>query len=104
MWARRFRDLLVLHTNDLGGADVVSAAEAAIVRRAATLIVELERMETKFASNGEASPADLETYQRCANTMRRLLEAVGLQRRARDITPSLDEYLEHKSRRMEAAE
>jgi hypothetical protein len=34
---------------------------------------------------------DLETYQRCANSLRRLLEAVGLQRRPRDISPTLSE-------------
>ena len=31
--------------------------------------------------------------QRLANTMRRLLEAVGLQRRPRDVTPHLRQYL-----------
>ena len=28
-----------------------------------------------------------------SNTLRRLLEAVGLQRRSRDVTPELDAYL-----------
>jgi hypothetical protein len=31
--------------------------------------------------------------QRTANSLRRLLESVGIERRARDITPSLGEYL-----------
>jgi len=30
--------------------------------------------------------SDLETYQRCANSLRRLLEAVGLQRRTKDVS------------------
>ena len=38
---------------------------------------------------GEASAADIDLYQRTANSLRRLLESVGLQRRARDVTPSL---------------
>jgi hypothetical protein len=36
-------------------------------------------------------------YQRCSNSLRRLLEAVGIQRRARDVTPSVSEYLASKA-------
>jgi hypothetical protein len=78
---------------DLGGIDNCSAAERSIVRRAAVLTTELEQLETKFALAGQADTGDLEVYQRCANSLRRLLEAVGLHRRPRDITPTLDEYL-----------
>jgi hypothetical protein len=85
-WARRLRDVIDLHLADLGGADVVSEAEASIVRRAATLTIELERLEAKF-STGQAPPGDLDLYQRTANSLRRLLEAVGLKRVARDVTP-----------------
>jgi hypothetical protein len=53
------------------------------VRRACVLAVELERLERKFALAGEAYDIDL--YQRVANSLRRLLGAVGLQRRSRDI-------------------
>jgi len=73
--------------------DNVSAAERSIIRRAATLTVELERLEAKFALAGEASVQDLDAYQRGANTLKRLLQSVGLQRRARDVGPTLDQYL-----------
>jgi hypothetical protein len=33
-------------------------------------------------------------YQRAANTLRRLLSTLGLQRRQRDVTPTLTEYLQ----------
>jgi hypothetical protein len=95
-WIRRLRDLLALHTQDLGGDDNISEAERAILRRAATLIVELERMEMLFAQAGEATPNQLETYQRVSNTLRRLLESVGLQRRARDVTPDPLEYAKRR--------
>jgi hypothetical protein len=36
---------------------------------------------------------NLDAYQRCANSLKRLLEAVGLQRRTRDVTPSLDQVI-----------
>jgi hypothetical protein len=92
-WVRRLRDLIAIHLADLGGVDNVSEAERSIVRRIATLTVELERMESVFAVAGEAKPAQIDLYQRTANSLRRLLESVGIERRARDITPSLGEYL-----------
>src|SRR5262249_7394326 len=83
-WSRRMRDLIQLHLSDLGGVDAVSEAEKSIVRRVATLTVELERMESVFAEAGEASPDQLDLYQRVSNSMRRMLETIGLQRRTRD--------------------
>jgi hypothetical protein len=55
------------------------------------LTVELERLEAKFATAGEADANELDQYARVAANLRRLLEAVGLQRRARDVTQSFDE-------------
>jgi hypothetical protein len=94
---RRLRDLMALHVADLGGDDAISAAERSIVRRAATLTVELERLELRFATAGEATADDLDLYQRTAGNLRRLLESIGLERRARDVTPSLSEYLAAKA-------
>jgi hypothetical protein len=91
-WVRRLRDLMGLHLSDLGGDDAVSEAERSIIRRVATLTVELERMEAGFAVAGEAQPDQLDLYQRTANSLRRLLEAIGLQRRQRDVTPDPLEY------------
>lgn len=88
-WVRRAKELIADHTADLGGVDNISAAERAIVRRSVVLIVELERLEKKFALAGEATPNDLDLYARVAANMRRLLEAVGLSRRAKDVTTSL---------------
>ncbi|WP_247474844.1 hypothetical protein [Bradyrhizobium sp. 30] len=96
------RDLIGLHLSDLGGDGAVSEAERSIIRRVATLTVELERMEVGFAVAGEAQPDQLELYQRTANSLRRLLESVGLGRRPRDITPSLHEYIEGRSHGNEA--
>jgi hypothetical protein len=102
-WARRLRDLVALHVADLGGDENISEAERAIVRRAAVIITELEIMEREFAlANGAPDLVTLEAYQRACNTMRRLFEAVGLQRRSRDVTPTLTEYL--RAARAAAAE
>jgi hypothetical protein len=85
-WVRRAKEVIADHISDLGGVENCSSAERSLVRRASTLTVELERLESKFATVEMASASDLETYQRCANTLRRLLEAVGLQRRPRDTS------------------
>ena len=107
-WARRLRDLIALHLSDLGGDDAVSEAERSIVRRVATLTVELERMESGFALAGEALPGQIDLYQRTANSLRRLLEAIGIERRQRDVTPSLadiaDEIAAEEAEREAAAE
>jgi hypothetical protein len=97
-WVRRCKDVIASHLSDTPDA---SAAERSIIRRASVLTVELERMERQFALAGEADADDLDAYQRCANSLRRLLEAVGLQRRAKDV--SLLDPLEY-ARRVDAQE
>jgi hypothetical protein len=89
-WVRRLKECLDDHLSDLPDASV---AERSIIRRASVLEVELERLETKFALAGQASADELDIYARIAANLRRLLESVGLQRRARDVTPTLAEYL-----------
>lgn len=94
-WARRLRDLIGLHLSDLGGEDAVSESEKVLVRRSAMLTLQLELMEQRFSENdeGQAGTKELETYQRATNTLRRTLEALGLQRRPRDVTPSVSRYV-----------
>jgi hypothetical protein len=91
-WARRLKDLIFNHLSDLGGIDNVSEAEKVLVRRAAMLTLQLELLEQRFSKNenGEASRQQIETYQRCTNTLRRTLESLGIERRAKDITNEAD--------------
>jgi len=86
-WVRRCKDIIAAHMSDLGGDDSATQAERSIVRRASVLTVEMERIERQFALAEATDPELLDLYQRTANSLRRLLEAVGLQRRARDVTP-----------------
>jgi hypothetical protein len=88
-FCRRLRDLQRQHEADLGGRDVLSEGQRTILRRIAMLELQLEMMESRFAQNGgEASLKQLETYQRVASALRRLLESLGLHqgRKARDVT------------------
>lgn len=93
IWVRRCKDLIALHVADLGGESNMSEAEMALVRRVATLTVELEMMELKFATVGGSEPKSLEVYGRTVNTLRRTLESIGLKRVPRDVTPSIATYV-----------
>jgi hypothetical protein len=94
-WVRRFRDLLRAHEADLGGESALSEGQRSIIRRAAMLELQLELLESKFAENdGAATARELECYQRASNSLRRLLESLGLHkgRKSLDVTPSPLEY------------
>jgi len=107
-WTRRLRDLTADHVSDLGGKDMISASEMVLIRRAAMLCLQLEMMECNWAAknDGEASPKQIEVYQRAVNTLKRCLETLGLKRRPRDVTPldPLDYAKQYDRRRAEAVD
>ena len=88
--ARRFRDLVSLVTSDIGGPDRTSECQRQIIRRIASLSVWCESQEAEMADGREI---DILRFGRTANSLRRLCEAIGFERRSRDITPTLAEYL-----------
>jgi hypothetical protein len=90
-WAKRFIEICAGHCEDLGGYENLSQAEIAIIKRAATLEVELEAQETRLAK-GEGK-IDLVAFAQVSNGLRRLLETVGIKRVPRDVTPTLAEIL-----------
>lgn len=87
-WVRRWKDICELHVSDCGGAAALSEARMSLCRRAATLEIQLEQIEAKM-SEGKDAPLDIEIYGRCASHLRRILETLGLDRKARDVGPSL---------------
>jgi len=89
----RFKRLFHAHCANYGGAENLSSPKLAILRRAASLEVILETLEVKM-TDGLIENIELDLYARLAGNHRRLLEAVGLERDARDVTPAtLDAYL-----------
>jgi hypothetical protein len=82
-WARRFYDLVAGHVSDLGGRSVLSGAQLALCKRAAGLECELEQMEGRMSLSEEIN---LDSYGRAASHLRRILETLGLERKARDVT------------------
>ena len=92
-WSRRYRDLIAGHVSDLGGSEALSEAQMSLVRRASAIECELEQMEGRL-SQGEA--IDLDVFTRSASHLRRILETLGIERVARDITQDLQTYLAGK--------
>jgi hypothetical protein len=88
-WARRWRDLVELHAGDLGGIDVLSEAQFSLIKRAATIEVELELSEGRMSMGQEV---DLDIFTRSAGHLRRILETLGIERQPRDVTPDPLEY------------
>ena len=91
-FARRYRDIYAQLVSDLG-ADP-SEAQTIIARRACTLAVWCEQSEAGLASGVEL---DIGEFTTATNALRRLLADLGLERRMRDVTPSLARYLEGKA-------
>jgi hypothetical protein len=91
--ARRYRDILADLSSDLGGN--LSAAKLMICRRAATIAVWCEQVESKMAEGDEINVAEFTT---ASNALRRLLADLGLERKAKDVTPDLQTYLQSKGR------
>src|SRR5262245_32838740 len=89
-WSRRYHDLVIGHIGDAGGRDLLSEAQLSLIKRASAIECELERLDAAL-SKGEA--VDLDSYGRATSHLRRLFETLGLERRARDVTPTLSEYL-----------
>lgn len=97
--ARRYRDILSELVSDLGGDP--SGAQSAIARRAAALCVSCEQAEAEMVAGNKI---DIGEFTTAANSMRRLLTDLGLERKAKDITPTLGRYLEtNYSRKADAA-
>jgi hypothetical protein len=81
----------------VGGADFASEPQKLSARRVSVLETELRFQEMKIAqiraAGGEPDAELLDLYSRVSNTQRRHLEALGYQRVARDVTPSLAAYV-----------
>jgi hypothetical protein len=94
--ARRFKDLVEDIAADLGGKDHLSEGQRQLIRRAAMLSAESERMEV-LAARGEAE-FDIDLYGMICDRLGRLFGRLGLERKSKDITPDLRSYLAGKDR------
>jgi hypothetical protein len=92
LMARRFREISAAMAADIGGD--LTEAQRHLVARAATLICWCEEREAELARGEEFDAAQ---YSAVTNTLRRLLSDLGIERRPRDVTPSLADYLARRA-------
>jgi hypothetical protein len=90
--ARRYRDLVAQIAVDQGGADRCSETRMQLIRRFASGSVLAEELEARLV-RGE--PVDIAEHALLSSTLVRLAQRVGIDRRARNVTPSVREYLDH---------
>jgi len=90
--ARRAHDVIDRIHSDLGGIDRLATGERQVVQRAAMIGTMAEDIEARWLLGEAVDPNVLCTL---ANAQRRLLEALGMSRRPKEITPSVAEYARH---------
>lgn len=88
---RRYKELCADLVHHLGGE--ATAPQLAIIRRAAALAAWCEAQEAEQAQGGDL---DIAAFTTATNSLRRLLVDLGLERRLKDVTPSLEQYLAGK--------
>src|SRR5262249_24050054 len=79
---------------DMGGRSHCAEARLKRIRRFAAAAVLAEQMEARLA-NGH--PIDITDHALLSSTLVRLAQRIGIDRRSRNTTPSLSEYLELQS-------
>ncbi|HDR28856.1 hypothetical protein [Rhodovulum sp.] len=89
---RRFKELCADLMDHLAGD--ATAPQFAIIRRAAALAVWCEQAE---ADQALGKDLDVAAYTTATNALRRLLSDLGLERKARDVTPDLQAYIATKA-------
>lgn len=75
---------------DLGGIDRLSAMQREIVDGAALLGAMIKDAGATYLSG---DPVDLGEFMALTNAQRRLLADIGLERRAKDVTPTLRDII-----------
>ena len=88
--ARRYHDLVASIASDQGGAQRLSEARLQLIRRLPALSVQLEQSEARLASGEQIN---MQEYATLTSTLVRVVTRLGINRVARDVTPTLSEYL-----------
>jgi hypothetical protein len=88
-WSRRFRDVLSEIISDLG-REGLSEGQRQLARRCATIAIACERMEGEAAAGNEI---DLDSYGTLTDRLGRCFARLGLRRQARDISPTLSDFI-----------
>lgn len=88
--ARRFRDICSAILADQGGEENCAEARLQLIRRFSAAAVMAETMEAKMASGENIR---IEEHAQLTNALVKVASRIGIDRRARDIGPTLGDVL-----------
>ena len=91
--ARRYRDIMSAVVSDQGGAQHLSEAQLQLIRRFSADSMLAEQMEARFA---QGEQVNIQEYSVLVSTIVRVAQRIGIERRAKNVTPSLKQYLSNK--------
>ena len=86
--AKQARDTISAIEADLGGAENITTAKRQIIESAAVTSAMVADLGSRWLAGEQI---DLALFTTLCNSQRRLLESCGLEFRAKDITPSIDQ-------------
>jgi hypothetical protein len=94
VWAKRFKSTLAALLRDKGGEDQVTEAVRMLARRAAALEAECQLAEAKMAQSGGGDMVQIQrNYAAFTRAQMAALQAIGLGRSAKNITPGEAEVI-----------
>jgi hypothetical protein len=89
--ARRYHDIASQILVDQGGADCCSESRKQLVRRFAAAAVLAEQMEARLA---KGENIDVGEHALLVSTLVRVAQRIGIERRSKNVTPTVRDYLE----------
>jgi hypothetical protein len=84
--ARRFKDLVSSFAASLGGEGALTEAERTLIRNAASLTVQCERLQAAHVAGHEVNSQEM---TRLANSSARVLAALMIKRERKEAAPTL---------------
>ncbi len=87
---RRYRDIIAAITTDQGGVERCSESRKQLIRRFSAISVLAEQAEAKLAAGEEI---DIAQFALLSSTLTRLVSRLGINRVAKDVGPTLSDYL-----------
>ena len=95
--AKLFDGMVAAIHSDLGGRDQLSAIQRGFVEAFAGATVTLDHINARILAGAEIDNALVSMHASAISAMVRSASRLGVERRSRDITPSVKDYLEHVS-------
>jgi hypothetical protein len=92
--AKQARETISAIETDFGGAENIATAKRQIIESAAVTSAMVADLGSRWLAGEQI---DLGLFTTLCNSQRRLLESIGFERIAKDLTPSVNAYLAQKN-------